>query len=101
MIRKDKSLEEVPTVPSRVRRVTFRLHQDVLAELDEAVARGAAPSKNALVERAIVRELRELRQQARRAQWEEAARDPLFLKDIQEIETDFRWADAETARRIG
>jgi len=87
-------------MPGKAKKVTFSLHEDVMQAVDEAVARGAAPSKNALVERALVHELRELRRQARRTLWDEAARDPLFLRDLAEVEDDFRSADAETARRI-
>jgi hypothetical protein len=58
------------------------------------------PSKNALVEQALVRELRELARQHRQRRWEEAARDPLFLRDLAEIEAAFESADAETARQI-
>ena len=29
-----------------------------------------------------------------------ARRDPLFLRDLEEVERDFRLADAETARAI-
>lgn len=85
----------------KTKKATFSLHPDVLAALDEATARGAAPSKNALVERALVKELRELRRQARQAQWQEGARDPLLLKDVSEIEATFQFADAETAGRMG
>ena len=85
----------------KTKKATFSLHPDVLAALDEATARGAAPSKNALVERALVKELRDLRRQARQAQWQEGARDPLLLKDVSEIEATFRVADAETAGRMG
>jgi hypothetical protein len=53
-----------------------------------------------LVERALVKELREVRSQVRARRWEEASRDPLFLKDIEEIESTFRSADAETARQL-
>jgi hypothetical protein len=87
-------------VSSTAKKATFSLSTTVLDALDEAMAAGAAPSKNALVERALVRELKELRRQWRRARWEEASRDPLFLKDIDEIEQAFRTADAETARMI-
>ena len=87
-------------MPGKAKKVTFSLHEDVMQAIDEAVARGAAPSKNALVERALVRELKELRREARRALWDEAARDPLFLRDLAEVEDDFRSADAETARMI-
>jgi len=35
-----------------------------------------------------------------RKRWEEAARDPLFCRDVAEIEDEFAAADAETAREI-
>ncbi|MCD6567131.1 MAG: hypothetical protein J7K94_00040 [Dehalococcoidia bacterium] len=81
----------------KTKKATFNLPSDVLAELNKAMVEGAAPSKNALVERALVKELDELRRRARKARWEEGARDPLLLKDISEIEVAFRSADAETA----
>ena len=58
-------------------------------------------NKNALVDRALRNELREARRQWRAAQWEIAAHDPLFRKDIDEVEIAFRSADAETARSVG
>lgn len=79
------------------KKATFNLPVSVLAELDDAVEANAAASKNALVQRALVRELRELRRQNRKARWGEGARDSLLLKDIQETEAAFRTADAETA----
>lgn len=85
---------------TRSRKVTYYLSEELLAAIDQAVARGVAPSKNALVERALARAIEEIEQEWLRRQWEEAARDPLFLKDIQEVEEDFRFADAETARGI-
>ncbi|MCX6003397.1 MAG: hypothetical protein NTX46_03060 [Chloroflexi bacterium] len=81
----------------KTKKATFNLHTDVLDALDEAMAEGVAPSKNALVEQALLKELKELRRQARKARWQEALKDPLFLKDIGEVESDFRYADAETA----
>lgn len=86
---------------SKAKKATFSIHENVLHAVDEAVALGSAPSKNAFVERALVKELGELRRKARKVRWEEAARDPLFLKDIEDIEAAFGSADAETARRIG
>ena len=85
---------------ARTKKATFSLQPELLAALDEAVSQGAATSKNALVERALRNELRELRRQWREAQWQIAARDPLFLKDIEDVELAFRSADAETARMI-
>ena len=84
----------------RTKKATFNLRKDVLAALDEAVAQGKAESKNALVERAIAKEVKELQRQARRAEWRKAAGDPLFLKDIEQANEDFRYADAESAGRI-
>ena len=80
----------------KTKKATFNLHTDILTALDEAMAQGVAPSKNALVEQALLKELKELKRQARKAMWQEAAKDPLFRKDIAEAEADFRHADAET-----
>ena len=82
------------------KKATFNLHRDVIEQLDRAVSRGAAPSKNALVERALRRELDDLRRRERRQRWRAAARDPLLLRDLAEVEQDFAAADAETARAI-
>ena len=84
----------------RMKKATFSLPEDVLESIGEAVAQGAAPSKNALVQRAIVKELRLARQRALQQRWEEAARDPLFRRDVAEVEAAFSAADAETAREI-
>jgi len=81
----------------KTKKATFNLHLDVLADLDKAVAEGVAPSKSALVERALVKELKELRGQARKARWEGGAKDSALLKDISQTEVAFQSADAETA----
>lgn len=85
----------------KTKKATFNLHTDVLAALDEVMAQGVAPSKNALVEQALLKELKELQRQARRTQWQEGAKDTRLLKDIEDTEAAFQTADAETARRIG
>jgi hypothetical protein len=92
---------EVGNMPGKTKKATFNLRTDILAELDKVMSTGAAPSKNALVEQALLKELKELRRQERRRIWEEGAKDTLLLKDIKDIEMAFRTADAETARRIG
>lgn len=79
----------------KTKKATFNLHIDVLAALDKVMAQGIVPSKNALVEQALLKELKELKRQARKSQWQEAAKDPLFMKDIEEVEADFQYADAE------
>jgi hypothetical protein len=52
------------------------------------------------VERALLRELKEVRRRAQQARWEEGAKDPVLLRDISEVEVAFQSADAETAGRI-
>jgi len=85
----------------KTKKATFNLHHDVITAMDKAMAEGAAPSKNVLVERALVKELKDLQRQVRQTRWEEGAKDPALLKDISDIETSFQSADAETAGRIG
>jgi len=85
----------------KTKKATFNLHTNVLAALDEIMAQGMVPSKNALVEQALLKELKELQRQARQRLWQEGAKDTLLLKDMEDVETAFRTADAETARRIG
>ena len=82
------------------KKATFNLPTDVLAALDDAMARGLARSKNSLVEQALQNELRELQREARRKVWEQGSRDSLLLKDVQDVEAEFQIPDAETARRI-
>ena len=81
----------------KTKKATFNLSPQVLTALDDAVANRAAPSKNALVERALLKELDEIRRQVRRGRWEDGATDPLLLRDIAETESAYRSADAETA----
>lgn len=83
---------------TNAKKATFSLSADILAAVHEAVVQGTAPSKNALVERAPVRELQELRRQARGSQWEAAARDQLFMKDLEDTGTAF--GDAATILAI-
>ncbi len=79
------------------RKATFSIREDVLTALSDVVARGAAPSKNAVVDRALRRELKELERQLMADAWRQAALDPLFMRDLGEIEDAFMEADAETA----
>ena len=80
----------------KIKKATFYLHHDILAALDKAMAEGVAQSKNVLVERALVKELKELQSQVRQARWEEGAKDPALLKHINHVEVAFHSADAES-----
>ncbi len=77
-------------------KATFSIRRDLLDAVATAVAQGAAPSKNALIEQALRHELRALRR-ARASEWAQAARNPLFLRDVKETHEAFSLADAETA----
>jgi len=81
----------------RTKKATFNLSGHVLAALDKAMAAGVAPSKNVLVEQALVRELKDIERKARQARWEQGAKDPALLKDITDIQTAFATADGDTA----
>jgi hypothetical protein len=84
----------------KTKKATFNIHTDILDALDEVMMQGMAPSKNALIEQALIKELKNLKQQARITHLQEAIKDPLFLKDIEECKTDFRYSDSETTGRI-
>ena len=88
----------------RARNATFSLHAQVLQAIDELVAGGRAPSKNALIEGLVLREWRRLARERRHADrlraYQEAMRDPLFVEDLAQVERAFAVADAETARQI-
>ena len=74
--------------------------EDVLCAVDQAVGHEVTPIANAFVERALLRELEEVRRQACRAAWDAASQDPLFLHDLADTEVGFASADQETARSI-
>jgi hypothetical protein len=93
--------ERVKYMRGKTKKATFNLHIDVLAALDDVMSQGIVPSKNALVEQALLKELKELRRQTRLRLWQEGAKDALLVKDVEDVENDFRVSDAETANRIG
>ena len=93
-----------PQKRERARNTTFSLHPEALRAIDDLMAAGRAPSKNALIEELVLRESRRLaherRDAARQRAYQEAMNDPLFLADLAEVEDAFATADAETARLI-
>jgi mRNA interferase MazF len=70
----------------RARDVTVHLSEDVLTAMEHAIGQGAAADASAFIERALVRALPDMRRKSRRAAWEEASRDPLFLGDVAEVD---------------
>jgi len=88
-------------VTRATKKASFNLDSGLLAELQDAVARGAAPTESSLVENALRRELSLIRRQWRRTLWEVAAADPLFPDDVAAVQAEFAVLDAETARSSG
>lgn len=66
----------------RAQKRTFALHDSLIQALDQMVTSGVAPTKNAVVERAIMELFSAFLQRRKAADWKVAASNPDFLKDI-------------------
>jgi hypothetical protein len=71
------------------RKTGFQIPESVLLAVREAVEEGAAASQNAFVERALIRELKELRRQRVYEAYARAARDPAFRADMEAVSDEF------------
>lgn len=87
------------TSPRKVK-ATFTLDADLLDKCRKAVEEGMAPSQASLIADGLRLRLRELREEQIERELELAANDPLFLADIEAVQRDFEYADAETAAMI-
>ena len=65
-----------------MKKTGYQIRLSVVKAVREAVDQGAAESQNAFVERALVRELKELRRREVYEAYAEAARDPAFVEDM-------------------
>ncbi len=81
-------------------KVTYTLPIQLVAQVKRMVNAGIAPSQTAFVEQALLRELKIARAELLRKEFERAAVDHLFLRDIESAMKDFESADAETAEMI-
>ena len=86
--------------PKTLEKVTFSLPTELVRELREVVAGGQFPSQNALVRDALRRELKRARDERIRQEFAEAARDPEFMRDLEETMEAFKWVDSEAARML-
>ncbi len=80
---------------STARKVTYSLPGDLLSEMETAVREGAAPSYSAFVAQAIQDHLHTQKEQRIKEALAAAARDPLFLEDVEETMRAFGAADRE------
>jgi Arc/MetJ-type ribon-helix-helix transcriptional regulator len=83
-----------------LQKVTFSLPARMVEQLKTSAASAGYPSQNALVREALAREFKRLRMERLEREMEDAARDPEFIRDIEETMEAFKWVDAETARMI-
>jgi Arc/MetJ-type ribon-helix-helix transcriptional regulator len=81
-------------------KVTYSLPADIVSAVRSVVREGAAPSYSAFVEGALREAVHAARERLLAAEFDEAAADPLFLADIEEVERDFAAADADAARLL-
>ena len=79
----------------RPRKTGWQVRSSVAEAVRQAVQAGAADSQNAFVERALVRELRELRRQRVYHSYAEAASDPAFREDMAHVTRAFEPAVGE------
>lgn len=91
--RPERAGDAAPT--DRPRKTGWQVRSSVAEAVKQAVAAGAADSQNAFVEKALVRELRELRRQRVYDSYAEAASDPAFREDMAEVTEAFEPAIGE------
>lgn len=79
-------------------KATFVLDDLVLQQAKECVKENRLKSLSAFVEKAIRDELEKMRKDAINSSIAKAAKDPLFMADIMEIQQDFAHADFEAVK---
>lgn len=85
-----------PSPPTRrddpLEKTGYRIPRSLVAMVREAVDAGEARSQNELVERALRRELRAIRQRRLYEEYARAARDPAFTDETEDVPRD--WSGA-------
>lgn len=79
------------------RKVTYSLPNELLQAMEGVVREGAAPSYSAFVAEAVKERLERLTEQRLREAFTAAARDPLFLEDVEATTQAFAVADGTVA----
>ncbi len=81
-------------------KMTISLDSKLVQQVRELVRAGEAKSQSEFLEQALRTKIRQIEWEKWCQEMEEASKDPLFLADIEEIEREFAYADAESARMI-
>ena len=82
------------------KKVTLSLDANLVEDVQQLVGEGEAKSQSAFVEEALRARLKQLEREAWERSLEAASKDPMYLADMEEVEQDFMYADAEAARMI-
>lgn len=83
-----------------MRDITLSLPESLLEQVKESVEAGRVASEADLVTEALRRELKRIHDEELAQEFEEAGRDPEFLRDIEVTMEVFQYADAETVRML-
>lgn len=83
-----------------VKKVTFSLDALLLEQVQRVVRKGTAKSQTEFFEDALRARLKQLEREDWERSLEAASKDPMYLADMEEVERDFLYADAEAARMI-
>ena len=86
---------------SKIKNVTFSLPTDLMEKYKEYAKSDYIPSVNAGVKEALEEYAIKIEKDRLKKEMQEAARDPLFIEDLEESMKSFEHSDVETARRMG
>lgn len=84
-----------------VKNYTFSLPIDLLSKLKDYSNEGHIPSVNAAVKEAIEKYVKNIEKQKLYEKMEEAAKDPLFMNDLETAMNDFSYTDFEAVKEKG
>jgi len=90
----------MPKTAVKTKKQTFSLDKEVVIELDQLSKKGSIISKSDFVEQAIKAELKKKRDEWLSKEFARAAKDPLFIADVEAVQRDFEGVDSESARMI-
>ena len=82
------------------KKITLSLDAKLVEQMQRVVREGQAKSQSQFFEEALRAKLRQIEWEKWCKEMEEASKDPLFLADQEEIDREFAYADAESARMI-
>jgi predicted DNA-binding protein len=90
--------ERVMILSQSVKNYTFSLPVDLLSRLKKYSKEGEVPSVNAAVKEAIEEYVKSIDKQALAKKMQAAAKDPLFMEDLEEVMQDFASVDLEAMK---